>query len=850
MAKATSKSDNTLRKISYFDERMELYGITPEINKISLNKTEHGTGNDILQDVPIFKEVEQGIDILVYTLDRLTIRIEKNNSRQKRDFSMTRLKDPIQKGSDYIKYLIPKGAGTHPFFPPGLVEKFEKGDQIHTLFLVEGYFKAFKAWMHGADIIGLSSITHMKETGKNTLHPEIVRLMQRCNVQRMVWLTDGDALDITQKEITDGLDLYKRPNGFFQSVNTFKTLVNDYVDVQKWFLHIDTETLFTDNKDISRDKLKGIDDVLISFPDKAKEIIQDMVSVSNQGYYFQKFNITYGLSKVHAHFHLNTVKDFYLHHVERRPEIKDKEFIFHGTRYKYDSETGDCKIIIPKETKHYFRVGDHYFKYVMIPNQFGRSERQFHERKKSTIEDDHGKGFCKNVPKYEAFCNVPNHVNYLPVIDGCFNVYSPLDFLPDEDECFEDDCPTIMSFLRHIFGDKTVSYTDKDTKELKEYTTLDLAIDYLQLLYQMPQQKLPILCLISAENNTGKSTFANFLRAMLGANTAIVGNADLAGDFNAHWATKSVVVCDETKIDKVHVVEKIKMLSTARKIYMNAKGRGQIELDCFIKFVLISNNEDNFISINDQDIRYWMIKVPVLKSDNPKLIDLLNEEMPAFLSFLNSRSIKSEHRNRMWFHPQLLRTEALKKVIAQSQSSAEKELRFYLKEIFLDTGREQILMTATAIHKEVFRNSAKYETLYLSKIIKEKIKVDYYHVWIVDDVKNEYKTEDEALAAAGVKWGNVDGVMPGAKIEKKYKVTRFIYPKMEEKFADGKKEILLMEVHDNGRPFVFLRKDFVSEEEQKSVHLSDEGKYIANMSNSTDDSIPKPIVADNEIPFG
>jgi hypothetical protein len=35
------------------------------------------------------------------------------------------------------------------------------------------------------------------------------------------------------------------------------------------------------------------------------------------------------------------------------------------------------------------------------------------------------------------------------------------------------------------------------------------------------------------ENNTGKSTLGNLLRLMLGANVAIVGNQDLAGDFNA-----------------------------------------------------------------------------------------------------------------------------------------------------------------------------------------------------------------------------------------------------------------------------------------------------------------------------
>ena len=835
-------TETELNKVTYFQQRMELLGITPEINRIALHKTELQTGKEIMEDVPIFKEVDQGIEILVYTLDRLTIRIEKNNSKQKRDFSMTRLKEPIIKGNDVIKYLIPKGAGTHPFFPPGLVDKYERGEQIHTLFLVEGYFKAFKAWMHGADIIGLSSITHMKETGKSHLHPEILKLMTRCNVQRMVWLTDGDALDITQKELTDGLDLYKRPNQFFQSVSTFKTLLADYIDIEKWFVHIDTETLFRDHNKLDRAMLKGIDDLLVTFADKTKDIIEDLQSVSHGGYFFQKFNVTFGLSKVHAHFHLNSVKDFYLHHVERRPELKDKEFIFNGTRYLYDVESGECKIKIPKETKDYMRVGDQFFKFVNVPNQYNKKERQFLPRQKSTIEDDHGKGFCKNVAKYETFINIPDHINFHPVIDNCFNVYSPLDFKPDDDECTEEDCPNIIEFLKHIFGEKKTSYHDKEAGEKKEYSSLDLALDYLQLLYQYPKQKLPILCLVSQENKTGKSTFANFLRLMLGANTAIVGNADLSSDFNAHWASKNVVVCDETKIDKVHVVEKIKMLSTAHKIFMNAKGRGQVELDCFIKFVLITNNEDNFISINDFDVRYWIIKVPVLTKENPKLIELFAEEMPAWLSFLNNRHMKTELCTRMWFHEGLLKTDALRKVIAQSQSAAEKELRYYLKELFLDTGRTEIEMSATMVHKDVFRNSAKFDSLYLSRIIRDKMKVDQYHVWVVADLKNEYDSYEEALAAAGVKYGGQDGLMVEGKIHKKYKVKRYSYPKMEEQLKDNKKENVLVEVYDNGRPFVFKRKDFVSEEEHRQTGVSDEIKHTAQIQEGkADEELPFPI---------
>ena len=810
---------------NFFSARMEKLGVTEENNQVQIWKTQVTPEGHkaVLEPMPIFKELPEGIEILVYTLDRLTYRIEKNGSRMKKDFSIVRLEKPLVKANgDTMKYRLPKGAGTHPFFPVSLIEKFEKKTPIQTLFLVEGYFKAFKADMHGLDIIGLSSITHMKDKDKGTLHPEIIELMKACDVRRMVWLTDGDALDVTQKEISDGLDLSKRPKQFFNSVETFRTLLADY-EIEKWFMHIDTDNILENNKELARDDVKGIDDLLISFKDKEQLIIDDIKSMSKQSAFFQKFNITYGTHKVYNHFRLRDIKEFYLFHVERRPEIKGKEFIFNGTRYQYDEEKGECLVKIPGDAKLYFRVADNYFKFVNLPNQYKQLERVFHERKKATITDDHGRGFATHIPKYEAFCNVPDHSNFQQVIHNCFNVYSPIDYLPDDELCTEEDFPTIRNFLFHLFGENLVNYFDNDHKEKREYKTVELAYDYLQLLYQKPWQKLPIICLVSRENNTGKSTFANFLRLMLGANVAIVGNADLVNDFNAHWATKSVVVCDETKIDKQHVIEKIKSLSTAKKIFMNAKGRGQVELDCFIKFVLITNNEENFIYASDEDIRYWIIKVPVLEHENPNILDQFVEEIPSFLSYLNKRKLATELKNRMWFHPALLKTEALKKVIAYSQPTIVKELRQFFKELFLDTGLDEILMTQSTIWKAVFKE--RYERNYLENALKNVLKVSTYHVWVVDDLDEEFKTEDEATTAAQVKHPQREGFTIKGVVKTLSKVVRYTYPSWQETIVDGKKQMQRCEISDIGRPYVFYRKDFVKPEE--SAQPSEENKFIS-----------------------
>lgn len=461
-------------------------------------------------------------------------------------------------------------------------------------------------------------------------------------------------------------------------------------------------------------------------------------------------------------------------------------------------------------------MGDNYFKFFHKPNQKGEKELCFEQRQKSTIKDDHGANFQKHIPKYEAFCNVPDNRHFQQVIDNCFNVYSPLDFFPDDEDCGPDDCPKIMEFLHHIFREKKVSYFESGIK--KEYRSLDLALDYLQILYLNPCQKLPILCLVGKENNTGKSSFGHFLRILFGANVAIVGNADLQNDFNAHWATKSVVICDETKIDKDHVVEKIKALSTAPKIFMNAKGRGQVELDCFIKFILITNNENTFVKITEEDIRYWVIKVPILKTLDPEMLNYMRKEIPFFLSYFQKRKLITEKKNRMWFHPQLLKTEALGKLVAYSEPGLTKELRFFFKELFLKMpGIEEIKMSSKNIREVANLSETKYSKPYLEDVLKETLKLKIPKKYFFEEDNKKYNTKNDAIAAGKMKWPGIDEEEIGKLIITRNRGNSYFYPtgRMDDNGS-------MISEKDNGKAFVIKRADFVMEEEEEIVVKDEE----------------------------
>lgn len=90
----------------------------------------------------------------------------------------------------------------------------------------------------------------------------------------------------------------------------------------------------------------------------------------------------------------------------------------------------------------------------------------------------------------------------------------------------------------------------------------------------------------------------------------INSNEDFRSNFNAEWAHKLIIGVDETFLDKKEDSERLKSLSTSRYYKIEAKGYDRQEIEFFGKFILCSNNEDNFISIDPGEIRYWII-IPV-----------------------------------------------------------------------------------------------------------------------------------------------------------------------------------------------------------------------------------------------
>ena len=165
--------------------------------------------------------------------------------------------------------------------------------------------------------------------------------------------------------------------------------------------------------------------------------------------------------------------------------------------------------------------------------------------------------------------------------------------------------------------------------------------------------------MVSEERNTGKSTFLNFLKAVFQNNVTFNTNEDFRSQFNSDWAGKLLIVIDEVLLNRREDSERLKNLSTTLSYKVEAKGKDRDEISFFAKFVLCSNNELLPVIIDVGETRYWVRKIERLKSDDTDFLQKLKAEIPAFLYFLQHRTLSTNKESRMWFAPQLTFTPAL-----------------------------------------------------------------------------------------------------------------------------------------------------------------------------------------------
>ena len=347
--------------------------------------------------------------------------------------------------------------------------------------------------------------------------------------------------------------------------------------------------------------------------------------------------------------------------------------------------------------EEYIRVGTSLYKLAHQPLANGTTVLRRIPWSFGTIRQDYGKSHTPPIKKYDGFCTVPSHTDYHKEIDGFYNLYEPITHVPVEGEF-----PDIIKLMRHIFGEQ-----------------FELGLDYMQLLYRQPTQKLPILLLVSEERNTGKTTFLNFLKAVFQDNTTFNTNEDFRSQFNSDWAGKLLIVVDEVLLCRREDSERLKNLSTAQTYKVEAKGKDRQEVNFFAKFVLCSNNELFPVIIDVGETRYWVRKVMRLDSDDTNFLQKLKEQIPAFLYYLQHRPLSTTKESRMWFDPALIRTEALERIMQSNRNHTEIDIVELLRTIMESQNIDKISFIPQDLLPLLSLNGVKVELWHIRKVVKE-----------------------------------------------------------------------------------------------------------------------------------
>jgi hypothetical protein len=357
----------------------------------------------------------------------------------------------------------------------------------------------------------------------------------------------------------------------------------------------------------------------------------------------------------------------------------------------------------------YVRIGPNYYKLVEKPLPDGGQIKELVKWSKSEIITDFGKDYLKEIDKYDGFSNYPSHTNYKQSIGSFYNGYHKLEI-----KMIPGDYNNIDRFLKHIFGNQ-----------------YELGLDYLTILWRYPKQILPILSLVSDSRNTGKSTFLNFLKLIFQNNLTINTNEDFRGRFNSDWVYKLLICVDEVLLEKREDSERLKHLSTAKSYKFESKGVDKIEVPFFGKFILCTNNEDSFVYLDDEEIRYWVIKVPTFKYEDPHLLDKLKKETPHFIHFLNEREITTKQKTRMWFSPEELHTDALNKLKKGNQIVLVRELCELLINEFEKFEIDELKYTASDLVNKLkdanYRTTSSKVSYYLQRKFKLESHNSSYH---------------------------------------------------------------------------------------------------------------------------
>ncbi|MFC2080879.1 BT4734/BF3469 family protein [Bacteroidota bacterium] len=341
----------------------------------------------------------------------------------------------------------------------------------------------------------------------------------------------------------------------------------------------------------------------------------------------------------------------------------------------------------------YIRVSTHYFRrairqdgngFVLLPHT------------RQAIIDDHGRDAIKRVIKYLGFTIVPDNFNRVREKNGYYNLYENIVHKPTPG-----DWTNTGRMVEHIFGQDQIEY----------------GLDFIQLLVFNPIQRTPNLCLVSIGSNTGKTTFATWIRKVLSPNAIEIKAKILKRDFNSEYIDKRLIIVDEVGFSSLEMQD-LKSLATSDTQHFHAKGKDAYPIPFYGSFIFCSNDEISFITLSQTEDRFWIRTVPEINETqkDPLFADKIEKEIPAFLDFLKNREMNVKTKQgRFWINTDDLQTEVQIEIKEASKHGWVQNLEDKIEDYFMQKDAEEEVKLILSDIMELFiahqRNPPKRSTV-------------------------------------------------------------------------------------------------------------------------------------------
>lgn len=645
----------------------------------------------------------KGLKINYFDFQKNTSIYDANG--KERQFYRCRLEEP--KGKQ--KYWQPFGSTNYIFNTPAVID----ANNIQTLFVCEGEKKAFRLSLMGVNAVGIGGKDNFSEKNSKELLPQIQRIVTEKKVLNLVLLLDSDVFKLGENE-----DLFKRPSSFCNTVIRFNALCRP-LNCNVYFAHVEESFL--------EQQITGIDDLINFYVNQNNDIAVNkilhelnLLAVGKQRdrNYIKCYNVSLMSEfNIKSLFHLESIYSFF----EFYKLEYNTEYVLNKNTYKFyqDEKTGKLKhkMLSWGDANRYLKIGKDYKKIAYDQD----SNLVFIDATKVSIKDDintKSDAIFNHIRKVDGCTYAPDNTeNYKDIIESYnlngdvetkslwFNKYQRLTYnYKDKEGSFEN----IDTMLKHLFSQKNILGD----------SLYEFALDYITLLFFYPTLRLPALCLVSNERATGKTTFLDFLKLLFKGNAVKADNTRFSEKWTSTYANNLVILVDETMQteEQKQKKEMLKNLITSDTIWNEGKGVNAVTNRFFGKFIFASNDELNFMQIDNVENRFCVVKVQKLNNvDNIENFDILSKmgkELEVFLTFLYKRMQKNqelykrptyyEQRTRLYFDYKVYTTDALYKIQATSEDAYIRSIKEYLLDV-VSNSNEMTVYFAPNDLRELFK---------------------------------------------------------------------------------------------------------------------------------------------------